>query len=454
MIIKLLSSKKSPHHENTLKPSPQLCLLESDRFPDRRCFSLFLFIGCCEEEPIIIPTVKTVEIIVRPSTLHDSNGKLLIVVGKIVSDGGGVILEKGLCISRNPNPTINDEKKPGLDYDYNDSSLFSEMFYIADPNEVFYVRAYAINEIGIGYGEVVEFYNSALAFVQTGNAEVLSNTEATLRATVDARNSQVEIWFEVWRDGEAIRRVDIQKTGAQSATEIFATTVSLTPGEVYSYVVKAKNDAGITTGETKTFRLYYEQVSDYDGNNYLTVKIGDQIWLAENLRTKHFLNGDAIPNVQPDNEWVAMRSPAWCYTKNDPKLGEIYGCLYNNYVGLDPRGLIAGYHTPSIQEYETLVGYLGGGTTAARKLKSATDDWCIGGKGDNASGFNALPGGWRSDRSTPFTTLSYQACFQTTTPMEGVGVYYSAIVYGSNRDVMTIGANYMYVGYSIRLIKN
>ena len=62
-------------------------------------FSLFMFIGCCKEEPVIVPTVKTVEIIVRPSTLHDPNGKLLIVVGKIVSEGGGVIREKGLCIS-------------------------------------------------------------------------------------------------------------------------------------------------------------------------------------------------------------------------------------------------------------------------------------------------------------------------------------------------------------------
>ena len=235
--------------------------------------------------------------------------------------------------------------------------------------------------------------------------------------------------------------------------DVTAYVNGLTRGEVYSYTVKARTAGRVITGETKTFRLYYEQVSDYDGNKYWTVKIGDQIWLESNLRTKHFLNGDPIPNVQPDAEWVAMKSPAWCYTKNDPKLGEVYGCLYNNYVGLDPRGLIAGYHTPSIQEYETLVGYLGGGTIAPRKLKSATDDWANLGKGDNASGFNALPGGWRNENSNPFSTLYYQASFQTTTKMEGVGAYYAANIYGSGY-VMTGGAGFIETGRSIRLVKN
>ena len=148
-----------------------------------------------------------------------------------------------------------------------------------------------------------------------------------------------------------------------------------------------------------------------------------------------------------------MKSPAWCYTKNDSKLGEVYGCLYNNYVGLDPRGLIAGYHTPTIEEYRTLVAYLGGGTIAPRKLKSATDDWILDRKGDNSSGFNALPGGWRSGKENPFSTLYYQSAFLTTTKMEGFEGYYALAVYGSG-ETMTAGANNTYFGNSIRLIKN
>ena len=230
----------------------------------------------------------------------------------------------------------------------------------------------------------------------------------------------------------------------------------LDPGTDYNVQAIAENKNGVAVSAVVSFKTYADIVTDYDGNKYWAVKIGDQIWLESNLRTKHFLNGDPIPNVQPNAEWLGMRSPAWCYTKNDPVLGGIYGCLYNNYVGLDPRGLIAGYHTPSIQEYETLVGYLDGGTIAPRKLKSATDDWYNGEKGDNSSGFNALPGGWRSDKENTFTnTLYYQASFQTTTPMEGVGAYYGAtIYYTSNRAVMTVGASPEFLGRSIRLIKN
>jgi uncharacterized protein (TIGR02145 family) len=402
-------------------------------------FSLFFIVGCSDA-----PTVETVT-----ATVADG-GSSIQVSGKIVSDGGESVYQKGFCLSRHAVPTIADTKKSATGTAFNYTARFEGL----EKNVIYYVRAYAMNSVGIGYGEVVEVYTSALAFAQTGSAEVLSNTEATIRGSVDALNSQVETWFEVWRDGEAIRRVDIQKTGAQSATEIFAHATGLTPGEVYSYAVKAKNDAGIATGETKTFRLYYEQVSDYDGNKYWTVKIGSQIWLESNLKTTRFANGDAIPNIQPDAEWVAMRSPAYCYTKNDPEHGKVYGALYNNYVGLDSRGLIDGYHAPTIAEYEALVSYLGGGTAAASKLKSNTNDWYNGGKGDNSSGFNALPGGRRRDENNAFRSFKAQASFLTTTLMEGVGAYYDANIYYDSEYVMTAGANPMFFGRSIRLIKN
>jgi uncharacterized protein (TIGR02145 family) len=401
-------------------------------------FSLFFMVGCSDA-----PTVETV------SASSIDGGSSIHVSGKIFSDGGQAVQEKGFCLSRHAVPTIADSRKTVSPHSESYAAVFSGL----EKNVIYYVRAYAQNSIGIGYGEVIEVYTSALAFAQTGSAEVLSNTEATIRGSVDALNSQVETWFEVWRNGEPIHRVDIQKTGAQSATEIFATATGLTPGKVYSYAVKAKNDAGITTGETKTFRLYYEQVSDYDGNKYWTVKIGDQIWLAENLKTTHFLNGEPIPNIQPDNEWVAMKSPAWCYTKNDPVLGSIYGCLYNNHVGLDSRGLIEGYRTPGIQDFDILVSYNGGGTIANPKLKSATDDWYDGRKGNNSSGFNALPGGWRSWKENPFSALYYQAVFLTTTRMEGIGAYYDIMIYGSG-NTATFYASDMYIGRSIRLIKN
>lgn len=403
-------------------------------------FFSILLVGCRSD----VPTVETI------SATVTYEGSSIQAAGKVISDGGEEIHLQGFCLSSHSLPSTSDVVKNASGA----SASFSATLGDLEKNATYYVRAYAMNSVGIGYGEVIEVYTSALALAQTGAAQVLNTTEVILNATIDPLNSEIEVWFEVSCSGEAVRKVEVQKTGIQSASEVSARATGLTPGKVYNYAVVVKNAYGTASGENKTFRLPYEVVKDFDGNEYWTMRIGNQIWTVENLKTTRFLNGDPIPNIQPDNEWIAMKSPAYCYAKNDPELGKVYGALYNNYVGLDSRGLIEGYRTPTIQDYETLVSYHGGGTTAPRKLKSNTDDWHDGRKGDNSSGFNALPGGWRDEKSNAFSTLYYQASFQTTTPMEGVGVFYSAIIYGSNRDVMTGGANFKYVGYSIRLIKN
>jgi uncharacterized protein (TIGR02145 family) len=61
-----------------------------------------------------------------------------------------------------------------------------------------------------------------------------------------------------------------------------------------------------------------DTVTDYDGNIYPTVKIGDQVWIAANLIVKHYNNGDDIPNVTDNGDWAALTDGAWCYYDNDP----------------------------------------------------------------------------------------------------------------------------------------
>lgn len=75
-----------------------------------------------------------------------------------------------------------------------------------------------------------------------------------------------------------------------------------------------------------------------DGITYKTVKIGTQTWMAENLITTKFRNGDPVPEAKSDDEWVVKKS-SWCYYDNDPKNGLKYGKLYNWYALMDPRGL-------------------------------------------------------------------------------------------------------------------
>ena len=81
------------------------------------------------------------------------------------------------------------------------------------------------------------------------------------------------------------------------------------------------------------------QVAAQDGKDYKTVKIGRQIWMAENLNVSTYRNGDSIPQVQDPKVWSNLKTGAWCYYEGNEKLGGKYGKLYNWYAVTDPRGL-------------------------------------------------------------------------------------------------------------------
>ena len=137
---------------------------------------------------------------------------------------------------------------------------------------------------------------------------------------------------------------------------------------------------------------------DIDGNKYNTIEIGNQIWLAENLRVTHFKNGDPVPIIEEDKEWRKAgdeKSAAACVFQNKAANGKIYGTLYNYSAAIDSRGLAPeGWHIPTEQEWEELELFLGKSNTGL-KLK-ATDGWYRKENGTNESGFNGLPGGERS----------------------------------------------------------
>ena len=68
------------------------------------------------------------------------------------------------------------------------------------------------------------------------------------------------------------------------------------------------------------------------------IKIGDQTWTTKNLDVSAYKNGDAIPQVQDEEEWANLTTGAWCYYENDTENGTTYGKLYNWYAVNDPRG--------------------------------------------------------------------------------------------------------------------
>ncbi len=118
---------------------------------------------------------------------------------------------------------------------------------------------------------------------------------------------------------------------------------------------------------------FFGNVYDIDGNEYKTVIIGNQEWMAENLRVSKYNNGDAIPTGLSDVEWHDATDGAYAIyphqgggseddvvgINSDEEMVGAYGKLYNWHAVDNTRGLCpAGWHVPSDQEWTQLVDYL------------------------------------------------------------------------------------------------
>ena len=146
-------------------------------------------------------------------------------------------------------------------------------------------------------------------------------------------------------------------------------------------------------------------ISDVDGNTYKTIKIGDQNWMAENLKTTKYKDGSDIITGYSNNGWGSISTGAYAVYDDDPSNADIYGNLYNWYAVDDNRGLcMDGWHVPTDDEWRTLEIYLGmstsnsltegfRGTDEGNKLKKSA--YWPGLSGNNESGFSAVPGGKR-----------------------------------------------------------
>jgi len=135
------------------------------------------------------------------------------------------------------------------------------------------------------------------------------------------------------------------------------------------------------------------------------VTIGSQTWMIKNLNVDKFRNGDPVPEAKSIEEWINAcenEQPAWCYYGNDPSLGNQYGKIYNWYAVNDPRGISPeGWRIPGQGDWTILIDYLGGKDVAGKMMKSE-NIWEGGGKGNNESGFSALPGGFRTSEGFNF----------------------------------------------------
>lgn len=265
------------------------------------------------------------------------------------------------------------------------------------------------------------------------------------------------------------------------------TVTNLIQDTVYYYMPYATNTAGTTFGSIQSFHtnknplipfnpyLTYGYMNDIDGNTYRTIEIGNQTWMAENLRVTRFRNGDLIPTIFDYKSWISLDTGAQCPYDNSNSKDTIdkYGRYYNWLSTVDYRGLApAGWHIPTEMEWNELYSYLrknqyatDGDTLSSMigKSMASTKGWeyiqapfsNIGSEQyrNNKSGFTALPSG-KKENIIPKSYFidCYFWCYTLDTTSTFFSAFF-ALDYTSDQlysDKEIIKSS----GYSIRCIKD
>ena len=183
-------------------------------------------------------------------------------------------------------------------------------------------------------------------------------------------------------------------------------------------------------GPGSEFYVPGDGVTDIEGNTYPTIVMANgQEWMAENLRTGTYANGDPIPNVQDNLAWSQFTSGAWCHFDNDPQYEADYGKMYNWYVVADPRNVCpTGWHIPSDDEMNALVTLLGGEFVAGGKMKETGSDYWLSPNraASNVSGFSGRGAGARLGLNGQFGIFQELGCWWTTLEENATDAYAQA----------------------------
>jgi uncharacterized protein (TIGR02145 family) len=208
-----------------------------------------------------------------------------------------------------------------------------------------------------------------------------------------------------------ISTVEIKINGKLIVTSSDFKKVNLVEKKLNPFTNPAQLDLKIVGTAGSSVELWIEatnkfrRIKDVEGNAYKTVKIGDQWWMAENLKTTKYNDGTPIPFVDDNSVWKLTRTPAYCWYENDENTYKAtYGALYKWYTVNTGKLCPTGWHVPSDDEWKILEMRLGmtqeqadaegpRGTPAGGKLKEiGTIHWLNPNQGaNNETGFTAIP---------------------------------------------------------------
>ncbi len=314
-------------------------------------FILFFAVACSEEETdpdseVTVPTLTTLNVNNITSDSAKSGGN-------ITDNGGAAVTSRGIVWGNSQNPTLDNNE--GYTSDGSGSGMYESDMEGLTAETKYHVRAYATNSEGTAYGNNQEFETIVLAYSLVLESEpadagsVSGDGDYALGEVVEIEAEPAEGWmFSGWTGDTDF----VDDPGA-------ATTNVTMPSQNISLVGNFVLQDDIVFGDG---------VTDIEGNEYVTVIIGNQEWMAHNLRTTKYNNGNDIPTDLTNEQWGSAWDGAYAIYDHEAEntfgidspeeMVEIYGLLYNRYAIEQENLCPEGWEVPSREDWEELVEYL------------------------------------------------------------------------------------------------
>jgi len=380
------------------------------------------------------------------------------VKGSINNEYGYQITEYGHCWDTETNPDIS---KARISFStISSSKTFTSELQNLTSDEEYYVKAYFRIGETVVYSDEITFSTVSLGppVVQTASVTNITANSATSGGNItDDGGSSILARGICWNTSGSPTLNDDYTTDG-TGTGSYTSNLNGLQAETDYYVrAYATSEYGTEYGNELQFTTALEDLLDSrDGNTYKVVKIGDQVWMAENLAY--------LPSVSPSTEASDTYPIYYVYDYEWTNINEAkatsnyqtYGVLYNWPAAME--ACPTGWHLPSDYEWQQLMDFVedDGYVNMVGLVLKATNGWAEDGNGTDIYDFSALPGGLRwfeYDGGPIFRFKEVGAYWWSSTETEYDNDAWSRYLRSENSDFIRERGPFDF-GFSVRCIRD